>query len=404
MNAVFGAVAARGLGVARADRTVLAVFAAALFLSALLLFSVQPMFARMVLPQLGGAPSVWAVSICFFQVVLLAGYCYSHVLSRLLSQREVLVAHLTLLASSALTLPVGLPAGAQPPAGDAYFWLLGILAFGVGVPFFAISANAPLLQSWFARTGHPHAADPYFLYGASNFGSLIALLAYPVALEPAVGVSMQVRVWSGGFLLLALLIAACAALSTAGGNPAVSALPENGHVDAPSQVASRRMRWTILAFVPSGLLVAFTSYLTADIASAPFLWVVPLALFLATFIFAFRERPLIPHRLILKAQPLLVAGAFLGLSADGGAGWLLTVAIGFGAFFVTAMVCHRELSQLPAYAPAPYRVLHVDVAWWRVRRHLQRASRTATVQCGLRVPNLADSRTCLPAWNRRAPC
>jgi hypothetical protein len=343
VNAIFAPAGAHAPRMAHSDRAVLAVFMASLFLSALLLFVVQPLFAKMILPRLGGAPSVWAVSLCFFQAVLLAGYCYAHLLNRLFSQRGVLLAHSALLASAALTLPVGLPAGAEPRVGEPYFWLLGVLALGVGVPFFAVSANAPLLQSWFARSGHPHAADPYFLYGASNFGSLIALLAYPVALEPAVGVSMQARVWTGGFVLLALLIAACGALSTARNKPATAATSENDNADATSLVWSQRTRWAVLAFVPSGLLVAFTGYLTADIASVPFLWVMPLALFLATFILAFRERSLLPHRLLLKAQPLMIAGALLAQSALGGAGWLLTVATGFGAFFVTAMVCHREL-------------------------------------------------------------
>src|SRR5262245_22719000 len=215
VNAVFAPIAASSLKMARSDRAVLVVFAAALFLSALLLFAVQPLFAQMVLPRLGGAPSVWAVSLCFFQSLLLAGYCYAHVLNRLFSQRGGLLAHSTMLAIAALTLPVGLPAGAEPGAGEPYFWLLGVLALGVGVPFFAVSANAPLLQSWFARSSHPHAIDPYFLYGASNFGSLIALLAYPVALEPAVGASAQAQVWSGGFLILVPLIFVCGVLSIA---------------------------------------------------------------------------------------------------------------------------------------------------------------------------------------------
>ncbi|MCB0069715.1 MAG: hypothetical protein KDD77_21275, partial [Caldilineaceae bacterium] len=159
----------RGLDLAREQAAVLAVFAGTLFLSALLLFSVQPMFAKMVLPRLGGSPSVWAVSMCFFQAVLLAGYCYAHALNRLVAPRLAPAVHLALVAVAVLALPISVSAS-EPPAGDAYLWLIGTLALGVGLPFFAVSANAPLLQAWFARTGHPHAADPYFLYGASNLG------------------------------------------------------------------------------------------------------------------------------------------------------------------------------------------------------------------------------------------
>jgi hypothetical protein len=141
---------------------VLTVFAATLCLSALLLFSVQPMFAKIVLPKLGGTPAVWAVSMCFFQAVLPAGYCYAHALNRFLSLERALVAHLGLCLIALSALPFGLPAGAEPPAGDAYLWLSGVLALGVGLPFFTVSANAPLLQAWFARSGHPDAKDPYF--------------------------------------------------------------------------------------------------------------------------------------------------------------------------------------------------------------------------------------------------
>ena len=205
----------RGLSGLRENESVLAIFAASLFVSALLLFSVQPIFAKMVLPKLGGSPSVWAVSMVFFQTVLLAGYGYAHALNRYCPARQAPLVHLTLMAIAALALPFGLPSfGAEPPAGDAYLWLIAVLAVGVGLPFFAVSANAPLLQSWFARSGHPQASDPYFLYGASNLGSLIALLAYPFAIEPILGLSRQAGVWSSGFLVLALLVAVCGLVVT----------------------------------------------------------------------------------------------------------------------------------------------------------------------------------------------
>jgi hypothetical protein len=345
MNATaLGAKVARRLTVARDTTAVLAAFAVTLFVSALLLFSVQPMFARMVLPQLGGSPSVWAVSMCFFQAALLAGYCYAHALNRLLPARLAPLVHLCVLGVAVMALPIGLPAAwSEPPAGDAYFWLIGLLVAGVGLPFFAISANAPLLQAWFARSGHPHAADPYFLYGASNLGSLIALLAYPVLLEPFAGLKTQAGMWTAGFIMLGLMIATCGALSVGrdAGETAAAPLVEDVATDRPTW--ARRTGWVCLAFVPSGLLVAFTSYVTTDIASAPFLWVVPLAMFLGTFILVFRDPPLVSHRLMLLLQPLLTTIVLFGIAMTGSEGWMMTAVGGTVAFFVTTMVCHKEL-------------------------------------------------------------
>lgn len=328
---------------------ILATFTATLFLSALLLFSVQPMFAKMVLPKLGGSPSVWAVSMCFFQAVLLAGYCYAHLLSRYLPQRFIPFAHLAVIALAMLALPIGLSEGrAEPPAGDAYGWLIITLALGVGLPYFAVSANAPLLQAWFARTGHPHASDPYFLYGASNLGSLVALLAYPIVIEPFSGLAHQAVLWGAGFLALAIMIAICGfmMLTAAGPEQAdgpAATIDDASQVDASTPSVAQRATWIGLAFVPSGLLVAFTSYVTTDIASAPFLWVLPLALFLATFILVFRDRPYIPHRWMLFLQPITMIMVLLGVTLPGNYGWKVGALGGVLAFFVATMVCHREL-------------------------------------------------------------
>jgi hypothetical protein len=321
------------------EKIVLLVFATALFLSAFLLFSVQPMFARMVLPDLGGSPSVWAVSLCFFQGALLAGYGYAHLLDRLRDGRIVLGIHLAILLAALVTLPLAPPASVDQQSSDLYLWLVGVLLAGVGLPFVAVSANAPLLQAWFARSGHPSAHDPYFLYGASNIGSIAALIAYPVLLEPALGLSAQARLWKTGFVLLVVFVAASGLLVLSrGGRPAQSLTRAVMRGVAP--VWRDRLRWAAFAFVPSGLLVAFTSYLTTDIASASFLWVLPLALFLATFIIAFSDRPVIPHAVALGVQPLAVIA---GLLASGSGGWLFGLLAGFPAFFVTAMVCHRVL-------------------------------------------------------------
>lgn len=345
MNAAaLGAKFARRLTIARDTTAVLAAFAVTLFVSALLLFSVQPMFARMVLPQLGGSPSVWAVSMCFFQAALLVGYCYAHTLNRLRPAYLAPFVHLCVLGAAVLALPIGLPATwSEPPAGDAYVWLIGLLVMGVGLPFFAISANAPLLQAWFARSGHPHASDPYFLYGASNLGSLIALLAYPIFLEPFAGLKSQAAMWTIGFTVLGLMIAACGVLGFArdAGETAPAPLGRDAAADRPTW--AERAGWICLAFVPSGLLVAFTSYVTTDIASAPFLWVLPLAMFLGTFILVFRDPPLISHRVMLLLQPLLTTIVLFGISMTGSQGWMITAVAGTLAFFVTTMVCHKEL-------------------------------------------------------------
>ena len=341
-------VASLGLTGLRDHAIALAMFATALFLSALLLFSVQPVFAKMVLPKLGGAPSVWAVSMVFFQAILLAGYAYAHALNRWCPKRTAPLFHLCLMGTAALALPFGLPAfAAEPPAGDAYLWLIGVLCAGVGLPFFAVSANAPLLQSWFARSGHPQASDPYFLYGASNLGSLIALLAYPLAFEPTMKLSAQAGAWTSGFLVLGVLIALCGliVLPSAG----EETKPAAAATDATPITTADGLSWLWLAAVPSGLLVSFTSYVTTDIASAPFLWVIPLAVFLATFILVFRDKPLIPHHWMTWSQPLLIAMTLLGMTTIGSGGWVMGACAGFMAFFVTTMVCHKTLyDQRPA--------------------------------------------------------
>jgi hypothetical protein len=339
---------ARQLVAHRDSRASLLLFAGTLFLSALLLFSVQPMFARMVLPRLGGSPSVWAVSMCFFQAVLLAGYAYAHALNRYAPARMAPLLHLTLMAGALLALPIGLPASwPEPPAGDAYLWLIGTLAVGVGLPFLAVSANAPLIQAWFARSGHAHARDPYFLYGASNLGSLIALLAYPVLIEPFSGLGAQAGLWTAGFVALGLGLVACG-LMMAANTRAMGAEADPAPAAASGALGvaptwSRRLAWIALAAVPSGLLVAFTSYLTTDIASAPFLWVLPLAAFLATFILVFCDEPKVSKKLLLALQPALVAAVLFGLAAPGSKGWAIAIIAGSAAFLVTTLVAHREL-------------------------------------------------------------
>ena len=320
---------------------ILATFTLTLFSSALLLFSVQPMFAKMALPALGGTPAVWAVSMCFFQITLLAGYCYAHALIRWFEPKVAALVHFAVLAVTSLALPIGLPASlSEPPAGDAYIWLLGVLALGVGLPFFAVSASAPLLQAWFATTGHRQAKDPYFLYGASNFGSLAALLAYPFVIEPAFGLKGQSAGWSAGFVVLALLIAACAFLmlharsTTAASEEASTEAARSG---VTPLTLSERATWVLLAALPSGLMTGVTTYITTDVASAPFIWVMPLALYLLTFILVFKDQLSFKYDWALNALPVaILVHVFLPVHAAG-------VAAAVIAFVLATIICHREL-------------------------------------------------------------
>ncbi|MGC2085819.1 MAG: class I SAM-dependent methyltransferase, partial [Bradyrhizobium sp.] len=192
---------------------VLAVYTAAIFVSALLLFSVEPLFTKMVLPRLGGSPAVWSVAMVFFQALLLAGYAYAHLLMQIRNRIVAVVVHLLLLVAAFLTLPLAIASGwGEPPSSGNAFWLLGLFAVSIGLPFFALAANNPLLQAWFVRTGHPAAPDPYFLYASSNIGSFLALLSYPFLIEPLFTLHMQNLIWTAGYGVLILLIAGCGVL------------------------------------------------------------------------------------------------------------------------------------------------------------------------------------------------
>jgi hypothetical protein len=321
-------------------------FTATTFVSALLLFSVQPMFAKMVLPVLGGSPSVWAVALCFFQGALLAGYCYAHLIIRVLGARNSAIIHLVVCVIAFIALPIGLPAGwIEPPPGEPYLWQLGLFSVGVGLPFFAVAANAPLLQAWFAATGHPHGRDPYFLYAASNLGSLIALLSYPLLLEPAFGLKALSGIWTMGFVVLVVLLVVAAIAVRAG--PGIVAAANGASADdtdeRPVPTWLARLTWVGLALVPSALLTAFTTHVTTDVASAPLLWVFPLALYLLTFVLVFRERSLIPMPILLAAHLASVIVALLVLSQTIKEGWFVTAGSGLAVFFTSAMVAHRTL-------------------------------------------------------------
>jgi hypothetical protein len=316
-------------------------FAAAIFTSAFLLFWVQPLFAKMILPLLGGAPSVWATAMMFFQLVLLAGYGYAHLLThRITSLRGQVTVHGAVLIAGLLFLPFGVPPHAVPPSdGSPILWLVELLAVSVGWPFFALSASAPLLQAWFAR-GYG-SKDPYFLYAASNAGSLLALLAFPVILEPNLSLAGQAQTWRHGYwILLVLLVVLCAALIR---RQARAPAQERGIVPGWKQ----RLTWIALSFVPSSLLLGVTTHITTDVASAPLFWTLPFALYLLTFIIAFARPP--GRSGLLKAHAAGITGvaAITLLTVVFALASTVAVTIGLHlfAFFVAALACHSELAR-----------------------------------------------------------
>lgn len=322
----------------------LALYTSAVFGSAFLLFLVQPMFGRMVLPLLGGTPAVWNTCMLFFQAALLGGYGYAHLSARLGVRRQATL-HLFLLAGAALLLPVSV-AGAVPEGGDAPIpWLLRLMVTTVGLPFLILAATGPLLQWWFSRSAHPDAHDPYRLYAASNLGSLLALLAYPLWVEPRLGLAGQSGAWAVGYVLLGLLLAGCAAAVWR--RPAAAAAPSRvAAAPVDDRVTAReRAIWTALAFIPSSLLLGVTTYLTTDLAPVPLLWVLPLALYLLSFTLVFAPRQLVPHRWMVAVQPALLAVVVLLLLNGFVQNPAFAIPIHLAGLFVTAMVCHGELAR-----------------------------------------------------------
>ncbi len=328
-----------------AQSLALPAFAGALFLSALLLFSVQPMFTKMVLPQLGGSPGVWSVAMVFFQGLLLLGYLWAHFLARKLPLGIAASVHLAICGLVFLALPIAAASLPPPPAEGQAFWLIGLFALSVGLPFFALSVNGPLLQAWFARTGHAQSNDPYFLYGASNLGSFAALLAYPFLIEPLFGLSSQSRIWTAGFVALAAVLAVCAAIALSSGRRFVAVSPDASVAASQPDVAPTRLdyiSWIALAFVPSGLLVAVTAHISTDVGAAPLLWVAPLALYLLTFVVAFRDKPSKLDATTSRVHVWLVAAALMGVGS--GSRWVaLGLVISLSVFFVCALASHRAL-------------------------------------------------------------
>jgi hypothetical protein len=324
-------------------------FALTLFVSATLLFLVQPMMARMVLPLLGGTPAVWNTCMVFFQAVLLAGYAYAHFVPPWVGTRRHFFFHAALLLLPMLVLPIGV-AGAWVPPEDAnpIPWLAALLSVSVGLPFLVVATSAPLLQNWFSATGHTSAGDPYFLYGASNVGSMAALLGYPTLIEPFLSLQTQSRLWLAGYLLLIGLTLCCGWMAHRA-KVAAPTGPAKVPAPLPSPFPSRatRWHWLALAFVPSSLMLGVTTYFTTDIAAIPLLWVVPLAIYLGSFILVFARRSWLPPQFCRRAFPPMVL-CLVFLMIGSGTHQLHTgvvMLIHLAVLFLAAMVCHGELAR-----------------------------------------------------------
>jgi len=332
-------------------------FSATVFVSAFLLFLVQPMIARIILPWFGGTASVWTTCLMFFQFTLLAGYLYAHAAVRFLSPVKQAWVHITLLALSVAMLPI-LPGSQWKPATgeQPVLHILAVLAASVGIPYLVLSTTGPLVQAWFARA-HP-GASPYRLYSLSNAGSLLALISYPLVIEPALHIGAQAYVWSAVYGVFVLV---CGALAISVAARA-GALPSSVRKQAgsPSSVPGVRVRllWVVLAFCPSALLSAFTSHVTQNIAPIPLLWILPLSVYLLSFILTFENERWYSRRLWFPAF-IAFAGVLLGFlfPAARNASILVLVPVFVAGLFVCAMVCHGELYRLrpdPAYLTTFY--------------------------------------------------
>jgi hypothetical protein len=417
-------------------------FAVTLFVSAFLLFLVQPMIGKLILPRLGGTPQVWNTCMVFFQVALLAGYGYTHSVSTYLKTRHQILIHCLLLFLPFLILvpnsPFNISDWVPPPGSNPIPSTLLLLTMVVGLPFFVVATSAPLLQKWFVYTGHPSARDPYFLYGASNLGSMLALLAYPSLIEPFFGLhrvefhlTAQNWFWTLGYAVLVILVLLAAAMvwlgmskglhlvhETAAPAPAapvpepepvkpqeaITAAPpapkpaeqfkkgkpgkhgkhgKKGHpkpgvsvktavttkpgiASRPSPALSptvtqhrfadevttwRRLRWIGLAAVPTSLMLGVTTYMSTDISAIPLFWIIPLALYLLTFILVFMRWPVQwtgqPHTFMLYAQPFVLGLLIIMMTVYSGhvRDPIWPIFVNLLAFFVTTLVCHGELAR-----------------------------------------------------------
>ncbi len=323
----------RAVKLGQSARSTALPFVVTIFIGSFLLFLVQPMIARMALPRLGGAPSVWNSAMLVYQGLLLAGYAYAHWLGRFHAPLQGRI-HLALLVLAGLTLPIGLTAAMPPADANPFLWVPWLLLVSVGPLFFAVSAQAPLLQRWFALT---NSRDPYPLYAASNLGSFGGLIAYPLVVEPLVPVGQQRWLWSAGYALLALLVLWCALRL-----PKASGRQPDAAQAAPAPSTRQVAEWILLAAVPSGLILSTTLHITTDIIAMPLLWVLPLGAYLLSFTLAFAARRG-PADVVIRLAPLILLLASFAIFMEHS--WLAVVFCGVSIvnLFSVSVALHSRL-------------------------------------------------------------
>ena len=326
-------------------------YALTIFSSAFLLFQVQPIIARMILPWFGGSAAVWATCMLFFQVVLLLGYLYAHWSIRYLRPKQQAILHVVLLGLSILLLPVTPNPSWKPSGGeDPVLQIVGLLAIAVGLPYFLLSTTGPLVQAWYARAYR--VAFPYRLFALSNFGSMLALLSYPVLVEPRVAAHHQSQGWSAAFGFFAVLCAAAALHSARKPEPAPAVWGgEAGEAEAQAPAWSLQLLWMALAACASTLLLAVTNHVCQNVAAIPFLWILPLAIYLLSFILCFDSEIWYRRKLFAGLLAVALGGMCYALTEWQGSETVKIVIPLFSAgLFICCMFCHGELARLKPHS------------------------------------------------------
>jgi hypothetical protein len=322
-------------------RAFAALCSATVFLSAFLLFLVEPLFAKIILPWFGGSAAVWATCLVFFQSALLLGYYYADITSRKLSPRQQVWIHLAVLLIALLFIPIAPGAYWHPHPGEDPFWrILGLLTFALGVPYTLLSTTSPLVQTWYARcqTG----SEAYHLFALSNFASFLALLSYPFVIEPGLATHIQALGWSALFVAFVLVCAVTAWASRSGAAVVRAAAKD----DEPPDFA-RKLHWLVLAACGSMLLLSITNHLTQNVTPVPLLWVLPLSLYLLSFTLVFSRRNFYSRWLFIR-----LLAVFLGAMGYAVYDWRSVDAIQVSVplfcvgLFVACMFCHGELNRL----------------------------------------------------------